>query len=63
MTNAITARDRPIGTLYMLASSIFAPTNISTTDSPSLRYRNRRMTPLRRKYIARSPRMAKTFDV
>jgi hypothetical protein len=33
-----------------------------TTDSPNFRYRNEPMTPLRRKYRARSPRMAKTFD-
>ena len=42
----------------MSVSSIFTPTNTSTTASPSLRYVKRWIMPASRKYSARSPRIA-----
>jgi len=60
---ATTPSDMPIPSGYTSASSIFAPTNDSTTASPYLSRWNLEMTPASTKYIDRSPRMANTFDV
>src|SRR5277367_6497141 len=35
---------------------IFAPMNVKTSESPTVKYRNRPKTPAKRKYIARSPK-------
>src|SRR5580692_2227488 len=45
------------------SATIFAPINVSTNESPAVKYRNRPSTPAKRKYIARNPKIANTFDV
>src|ERR1700676_4857574 len=42
---------------------IFAPINASTNERPAVKYRNRPSIPAKRKYIARNPKVANTFDV
>jgi hypothetical protein len=60
---AITRRDVHTGTWNTSPRSILAPTKTRTAANPSFRYTKRVIIPARRKYRARTPRMAKAFDV
>jgi hypothetical protein len=44
-------------------SIIFNPMNTRAAESPKCKKRNRSMHPARAKYIARSPKIARAFDV
>ena len=63
---AMIASDHSIGNLPPKASfsqTILTPTKIRIAANACLSRWKRAIAPASRKYIARSPRMAKTFDV
>ena len=61
-TTAITASDTHVGICTHSAITIFTPTKARITASPCWRNRNRPCRSASRKYIERSPRMAKAFE-